>query len=173
MDSFAGGPGTPTFRPCATSLESWGTGLVVCMWDGATRSGSHAAGGMVLITPAKVILLAKGVQFHSIDDPMVVELLLMQEAIGWCLGRGFTEVTFEGDAKVIIENVNQAETRDNRMGAMLEEIVHSLVFHSRSRVRFVGRRNNRVAHLVARKALSLSPTMSCLFGFQEWLNSKM
>ncbi|CAL1392405.1 unnamed protein product [Linum trigynum] len=42
---------------------------VICMWDGATRRGSHSAGGMVIMNPERAILMAKGVQFQSIDDP--------------------------------------------------------------------------------------------------------
>ncbi|CAL1367109.1 unnamed protein product [Linum trigynum] len=86
------------------------------MWDGVTQSGSHSAGGMVLMTPAREILLANGVQFSCIADPMVVELLVLREAVCWCLDRGFTEVSFEGDAKVIIDKINRGKTGDNQMG---------------------------------------------------------
>ncbi|CAL1361507.1 unnamed protein product [Linum trigynum] len=53
----------------------------VCMWDGATKSGSHSTGGMVLFDPARALLLARGVQFAHMDDPAVVELLVLREAI--------------------------------------------------------------------------------------------
>ncbi|CAL1385231.1 unnamed protein product [Linum trigynum] len=136
------------------------------MWDGATRSGSHSAGGLVLMTPARDILMAKGVQFPWFDDPLVVELIALCEAVLWCLALGFTAISFEGDAKVIIDKINQADTRDNRLGAILEELVQYFASNPGFSVRFVGRRGNRVAHSVARKVLSLYPTMSRFFDFR-------
>ncbi|CAL1402301.1 unnamed protein product [Linum trigynum] len=55
--------------------------MLVCMWDGATRSGSHSAGGMVIMSPARNVLMASGIQISLIDDPMVVELLVLRVAI--------------------------------------------------------------------------------------------
>ncbi|CAL1398080.1 unnamed protein product [Linum trigynum] len=108
---------------------------------------------------------------------MVIELLTLREAIGWCLGLGFTEVRFEGDAKVIIDKIISRQASDNRVGAILEEVLHYFLSHPGLAVRFIGRSNNRVAHRVARKTLSLSPTMNCVFlfsglaVFQDVINS--
>ncbi|CAL1362741.1 unnamed protein product [Linum trigynum] len=146
---------------------------LVCMWDGATRRGSHSAGGMVLCGQGRSVLRAKGVQFARIDEPMVVELLVLREAITWCLEWGLSEVRFEGDAKVIIDKINQADSRDNHLGAVLEEICQHFDAHPGFSVRFVGRDNNRVAHSVARKALSLYPSGNRLFDFRAWLLSRM
>ncbi|CAL1399489.1 unnamed protein product [Linum trigynum] len=104
---------------------------------------------------------------------MVVELLTLREAIGWCLGLGFAMVRFEGDAKVVIDKINSRQASDNRVGAILEEVLHHFDSHPGLGVRFVGRNNNRVAHRVARKTLSLSPTMSRVFYFQAWLGTRM
>ncbi|CAL1405225.1 unnamed protein product [Linum trigynum] len=80
--------------------------MVVCMWDGATSIGSHSAGGMVLLNPNREVLMVQGIQFLLIDDPLVVEMLALREAILWCLDHGFTEVRFEPDAKVVIKKIN-------------------------------------------------------------------
>ncbi|CAL1363048.1 unnamed protein product [Linum trigynum] len=146
---------------------------LVCMWDGATRAGSHSAGGMVLLDSNMGVFRVEGVQFQAIDDPLVVEALVLREALLWCVANGFQEVRFEGDAKVIIDKRNQAEIRDSRIGVILEEIWHCLESHPGFSVRFVGRRNNRVAHVVARKALSLYPSTSRSFNFQAWLFSRV
>ncbi|CAL1413747.1 unnamed protein product [Linum trigynum] len=61
---------------------------LVCMWDEATKGGSHSAGGMVLFDPTRTLLLARGVQFSQMDDPVVVELLVLREAIIWCVEQG-------------------------------------------------------------------------------------
>ncbi|CAL1353003.1 unnamed protein product [Linum trigynum] len=146
---------------------------VVCRWDGATRTVSHAAGGMVVLCSGDGVLLAKGIQFLSIEDPVVAEVLALREAVRWCIARGFGEVCFEGDAKVIIDKVRRREAEDSRMGAVLSEVVQLFVAHPGLSIRFVGRRSNRVAHLVARKAISLYPTACSVFDFQACLLSRM
>ncbi|CAL1376591.1 unnamed protein product [Linum trigynum] len=117
--------------------------------------------------------MATGVQIAGIDDPMVVELLVLREAMLWCQGLGLTDVRFEGDAKVIIDKLNRGDHGDNRMGAVLEEIANWLHVLPRFSIRFVGRHSNKVAHLVARKALSLYPAMSRSFDFHTWLSSRV
>ncbi|CAL1361780.1 unnamed protein product [Linum trigynum] len=146
---------TPGRNPVLHSPGLPEVSSLVCMWDGATRAGSHSAGGMVLLGPHREILLAQGVQYRSMDDPRVVETLVLREALCWCVANGFQEVRFEGDAKVIIDKINQAETRDSRVGMILAEIRRCIDNHPGYSLRFVGRSNNRVAHAVARKALSL------------------
>ncbi|CAL1408509.1 unnamed protein product [Linum trigynum] len=124
--------------------------------------------GMVLLTPTREVLLVNGVHFPGVDDPMVVELLTLREAILWCLGHGFSAVRFEGDAQLVIEKIRRGKSADSRMGPILEEVSNLVVAHAGLSVRFVGRRNNRIAHLVARKTLSLYPTTSHFFDFQTW-----
>ncbi|CAL1370686.1 unnamed protein product [Linum trigynum] len=97
---------------------------MVCRWDGATKSGSHSAGGMIILHQAGLVILARGIQFPDLDDPMVVELLVLREAILWCLSMGLLEIRFEGDVKVVVDKIHQSDTRDSRMGVVLEEVVH-------------------------------------------------
>ncbi|CAL1397907.1 unnamed protein product [Linum trigynum] len=139
---------------------------LVCLWDGATRNGSHSAGGMVLLGLGREVLWAQGYQFPGVDAPSVAELLCLRESMRWCIAHGLTTVRFEGDALVLIDKIKKGSTADSQVGAILEEVVHLFDSCDGFGVRFVGRRNNRVAHLVTRKALSLYPTMSRLFDFQ-------
>ncbi|CAL1402070.1 unnamed protein product [Linum trigynum] len=124
MGGVAGGGAPQLRRPVVQQpgLSSPAVGIV-CQWDGATRKGSHSAGGWVLLAPTGDVLLASGVQFPGIDESAVVELFVLREAILWCLGHGFTEVGFEVDAKVIIDKINQADIRDNQLGVVLEEVL--------------------------------------------------
>ncbi|CAL1378948.1 unnamed protein product [Linum trigynum] len=147
--------------------------VVICGWDEATRRGSHSAGGVVLMTPNRDILMATGMQFPVIDDPLVVELLVLREAVLWCLSRGLLSVRFEGDSKVVIDKIQAADTRDSRLGAVLAEVLYYFTCNPGFSVRFIGRGNNRVAHLVARKALSLYPNMNRSYDFQTWLLSRV
>ncbi|CAL1406945.1 unnamed protein product [Linum trigynum] len=128
---------------------------------------------MVVMDQSGMVLMAKGVQFAGIDDPLLAEILSLLEALLWYSGTGFDKMRFEGDAKTIIDKINQADTRDSRAGALLEEVLICLSNHSGFSVRFVGRRSNSVAHLVAKKALHLYPNASRFFDFIAWLTSRM
>ncbi|CAL1397657.1 unnamed protein product [Linum trigynum] len=166
----------PHPRPPASSSSPLGTtnaGSFICQWDGATRRGSHSAGGMVIRSSAGLVVGARGVQFGIIDDPLVVEMLTLRDAIHWCTEEGLTDVRFEGDAQVIVEKLTSSEVRDSRIGALLEEVLHCLSNQQGFSVQFVGRHNNRVAHLVARNTLLLYPSASRFFDFVAWLNSRM
>ncbi|CAL1413888.1 unnamed protein product [Linum trigynum] len=94
---------------------------------------------MVLMTSSQEVILARGIQFPELGDPMVIELLTLREAVGWCLGLGFTEVRFEGDAKVIIDKIISRQASDNRVGAILEEVLHYFLSNPGLAVRFIGR----------------------------------
>ncbi|CAL1373191.1 unnamed protein product [Linum trigynum] len=119
MDPTTGPPIPPSASPSPPFVGPAEPSVLVCMWDGAVRSGSHSAGGIVFLNHAREVLWDMGVQFPLVDDPIVTELLVLREAISWCLGHGFLEMRFEGDAKVVIDNINKADVRDNRMGAIL------------------------------------------------------
>ncbi|CAL1392876.1 unnamed protein product [Linum trigynum] len=128
---------------------------------------------MVRLNEVGRLLCAAGVQFPYLDDPMVVELLTLREAVRWCLASGFLLMRFEGDAKVVIDKICRADVHDSRVGTILEEIMQIFRENPGFTVRFVGRENNRVAHMVARQALSLFPTTCRYFDFQNWLASRM
>ncbi|CAL1403569.1 unnamed protein product [Linum trigynum] len=117
---------------------------------------------MVILGQDGEVLCAKGVFFPEIDDPMIVELLVLREAILWCRNRGFLVVRFEGDANVVVDMLSLAQGSDSRSGNIFLEVLLYLAGFS---VWFVGRRNNRVANLVARKVLSLYPIASHSFDF--------
>ncbi|CAL1397577.1 unnamed protein product [Linum trigynum] len=139
---------------------------VTCQWDGATKAGLHAAGGIVINDLFGNVILARGIQFPYMDDPLVAEMLVLREAVVWCLELGFPAACFQGDAKVIIDKLNRRDARDDRVGVVLEELIWVFTCHSAFSVRFVGQSNNRIAHLVARKALALYPTGCRSFDFQ-------
>ncbi|CAL1400212.1 unnamed protein product [Linum trigynum] len=102
---------------------------------------------------------------------MVVEMLVLREAVVWCMANRFTQVRFESDVKVVIDKINKADARDSQIGALMEEVLQYFAIHGGMSVHFVGRRSNRVAHLVARKAVQLYPIASRFFDFVAWLNS--
>ncbi|CAL1399702.1 unnamed protein product [Linum trigynum] len=146
---------------------------LICRWDDAVQRGSHSAGGMVMLGLDGVVVGAIGVCFPGIDDPLLVELLALRKAILWCRSGGLLLVRFEGDAKVVVDRLNQAQGSDSTLGVIFREVLLYLAESDGFSVWFVGRRSNRVAHLVARNALSLYPIASRSFDFVAWLRHVM
>ncbi|CAL1410198.1 unnamed protein product [Linum trigynum] len=124
---------------------------------------------MVVMGPDGVVVGAKGVCFPEVDDPMLVEVLALKEAILWCRSTACCFVRFEGDGKVVVDRLLLAQGSDSMAGAIFREVLLYMAENGGFSVRCVGRRINRVAHLVARKALLLYPIASRYFDFVAWL----
>ncbi|CAL1399998.1 unnamed protein product [Linum trigynum] len=151
---------------------SQGLGVVAysCFVDGAVAPGSHGAGGLVVRDAMGSVCFVQGFSYAGLVDPFLVELVAFRDAIRWCFLKGLTEVKFYGDAKVVIEKIQRADTRDLRGGRILEEIGGIRWRFQSFEIDFVGRSNNRVAHEVARKTLSLLPASVESFDFERWFS---
>ncbi|CAL1406979.1 unnamed protein product [Linum trigynum] len=147
-------------------------GEFVMFVDGATSPGSHGAGGWALQDPTGMVVAASAALYVGIWEPALVELLAFPDALRWCLAFGFQSMVFAGDAQVVVGKIRDGEVDDVHGGMLLEEIRSMRDLFQEFRVIFVGRESNRVAHLVARKALSLSPSLVG-FNFVSWLFSAM
>ncbi|CAL1389879.1 unnamed protein product [Linum trigynum] len=99
--------------PQALDLIPGSHNSLICRCDGTTKLGSHSARGIVLLNHEGEILLARGLQLAIIDDRLVVKLLVLGESMIWCLEHEFAKTIFEGDVKIVIGKIIQAETRDN------------------------------------------------------------
>ncbi|CAL1372559.1 unnamed protein product [Linum trigynum] len=133
-------------------------GGVVCHFDGAVRSESHGAVGFVIRDDNGGVLMVRGISYEGLVDPMVIELMAFRDALRWCVGAGLAGVRFVGDAKVVIDKIHARITRDAKAGAIFQEVYILLDNHLDFSVQFVGRQNNRVAHMVAKKILDLFST---------------
>ncbi|CAL1374176.1 unnamed protein product [Linum trigynum] len=127
--------------------------------DGAVYSGSHGEGGWVLEDASGTLLGVDASVYPDVQDPFLVELLALRDGIQWALEMGVQDVVFAGDAKVVLDKVKEDLFLDARGGAILSEIKVLRQCFLQSSVRFVGRARNRVTHMVARKALSLFPSL--------------
>ncbi|CAL1357299.1 unnamed protein product [Linum trigynum] len=159
--------------PAAYSPSSAGS-LVRChaMFDAATKSDSAGVAAFVLMDDSGDLRMAKAHQYVGIGDPYVLEALALRDCLNECLSRQLRNVIIGEDAKVIIDKCCNKDTSDARIGALLQEIMLLLVDLGDAKVVFVGRNRNRVAHFVARRALSLSPSYLKGFDFVSWFNSR-
>ncbi|CAL1399104.1 unnamed protein product [Linum trigynum] len=133
---------------------------------------SDAAGGLVLRDAAGLVVATQWVMFRSLVNPMLVELSTLRDTIRWCPHRGLEVVTIVGDVKIVIDKVNAGGVHDAAGEALFEEIHHMLLASLWLKIRFVVRQNIRVAHMVAKKALSLFSAGCNAFDFRAWLWSE-
>ncbi|CAL1375609.1 unnamed protein product [Linum trigynum] len=144
-----------------------------CFVDGAVLDGSHGAGGMVVYDGLGRVCFVQGFRYAGLVDPFLVELVAFRDAVQCRSLKGLVEVQFCGDAKVAIDKIQTRDARDVKGGRILEEIRKLRHFYQRFEVAFVGRSNNRVAHEVVRKTLSLLPASVDTFDFYRWFAFEM
>ncbi|CAL1357242.1 unnamed protein product [Linum trigynum] len=116
-------------HPLQQSLDLGGSFSVICMWDGAVCADSHSTGGLILKDERDFVVFVLGLFFEVMDDPLVVETIALREAIQWCRDIGLAQVQFEGDIEILIDKINAKDARGSRVGAILEEILHTLDIH--------------------------------------------
>ncbi|CAL1373396.1 unnamed protein product [Linum trigynum] len=146
-------------------------GSLSCFVDGVVQHGSHGAGGWVIQDASGVLLASAARRYQGLQDPTLVELLALRDAVRWCSDRCWFSVTFMGDAQIVFQKVKAGEVHDALGGALLQEIQALRSSFQHFDCVFVGRNRNRVAHIVARKALSLRPPLLVGFDVVAWLRS--
>ncbi|CAL1384274.1 unnamed protein product [Linum trigynum] len=93
---------------------------VVCSFDGAVFSRSHASMGLVLKDLTNSVVEARGWWYNGLQNPLLVEAVALQDAIRWCQEKGLSIVQIEGDAKIVIDKVNAGAVCDAVGGSLLE-----------------------------------------------------
>ncbi|XP_019150064.1 PREDICTED: uncharacterized protein LOC109146845 [Ipomoea nil] len=81
------------------------------------------------------------------------EAVRAKEALSWIKGRGWGRVVLETDAQVVTRAV-AADANISPFGAIIQEVRELLHELPMVTFRFVQRRDNGMAHLLAKKALS-------------------
>ncbi|XP_059431317.1 uncharacterized protein LOC132164745 [Corylus avellana] len=85
--------------------------------------------------------------------PAAAEAQALLLAISLCREMGLERVQLEGDAKTVIDAVSSTEIDYSWMGHITEDIKLELNFLVHSRVSFVKREGNKVAHSLAKYAV--------------------
>ncbi|CAI0629245.1 unnamed protein product [Linum tenue] len=142
------------------------------MFDAAVKTGSAGVAAFVLFDDSGGLQVAKAQHYAGIEDPYILESLALRDCLQECVRRQLRNVVVGGDAKVVIDKCRHRDTSDGKIGAILQEILSLLGDLGNSQVLFIGRNFNRVAHSVARRALSLSPSFQRGFDYVAWYNSR-
>ncbi|CAL1357028.1 unnamed protein product [Linum trigynum] len=128
-------------------------GSVLVHFDGATKSLVGCAIGFVGFAEANNSIFAWGRFIPNIDDSFLAELLALRDSLRWCMAHSITNVSFCGDAQVIVRMINAKDSAHAVGGALLQEIQVLRASFLRATFHFALRRYNRAAHIVARQAL--------------------
>ncbi|XP_059429127.1 uncharacterized protein LOC132162934 [Corylus avellana] len=122
-------------------------------WDASFQLSSGRMGfGAVVRDEQGTVKAAISKTMVGRLDPSVAEGRALLVAIGLCKEMGFRDIQFEGDAQVVINAVNSAETDWSRIGLMVTDIKRELETLSQWRMQFVPRGSNGVAHILSKEA---------------------
>jgi ribonuclease HI len=82
------------------------------------------------------------------------EALAILEAMRQCIERGWTNILFESDAKLVVEAVHSTKQGNSELSSIISSIKLLLQQHSNFEVKFTKRQANMAAHTLARAACS-------------------
>lgn len=109
---------------------------------------------MVITDCRGELIVACSSQKDSLFSPKVVEIFAPKRAMLLCAETGVYSVTFEGDAKAIIEKVNARTESWAPYGQLIEEQKFLYTSTNNWTVSYTPREANKAAHLMAKHAIS-------------------
>jgi ribonuclease HI len=82
--------------------------------------------------------------------------MAIKETIGEMLQRGFTNVNFESDSKIVVDAISSSQLGISEFSLLISNIKSLLLSNPNFEVKFVKRQTNMVAHSFARAAYSIA-----------------
>jgi ribonuclease HI len=126
-----------------------------CNVDCALFNNSSITGyGICIRDSARQLVLGLSNFSHYSSSPAEAEALGLLEAIKFSIDSGMNLVIFESDSKIVIDVVNSDSVPQNELGDIVHRCKDLLATHNGYVVRHVRRQANKVAHTIARAALS-------------------
>ncbi|XP_050220467.1 uncharacterized protein LOC126670697 [Mercurialis annua] len=134
-----------------------------------TSANRIGAIGFVVRDFAGNIILAGARRFLSIVAPIAIEALELRTLMEEVLLTGYKDIICEGDCQILINIVNSSSSNNRDAGVVFEDILN-LIFHfSEIRFLYVNRKNNWVAHLMAKKAFVDDCFCGSHYYVMDWL----
>ena len=140
-----------------TALETRGFKI---NFDGATFADDDTAGiGVVIRNDAGLVMASLTQEIPMPASVIEVEALAARRALELALELGFNDIILEGDSEILIKSLMNGGSELAHYGHLAADILFLLSHFSKSRLYFVQRQCNRLAHSLARRA-STPPLMS-------------
>ncbi|MFQ6653610.1 hypothetical protein Gotur_024923, partial [Gossypium turneri] len=126
-------------------------------FDAAYKAQSNKSYSGFIIRNEKGEVMGSGISLHSnVLDAGLAEALACYQGLIFAKEMGFTKLEVEGDARVVIEKINQEEIGRADLDSIIADIKALERFFHQTSVKHVRREANRVAHLFAREGYSRS-----------------
>ncbi|XP_040960303.1 uncharacterized protein [Gossypium hirsutum] len=124
-------------------------------FDAAYKVQSNKSCSGFIIRNEKGEVMGSGITLHSnVLDAGLAEALACYQGLLFTKEMGFTKVEVEGDARVVIEKINQEENGRAHLDSIIADIKAFERFFHQISVKHVRREANRVAHPIAREGYS-------------------
>jgi hypothetical protein len=124
-------------------------------WDAAISKEMDRMGdGVVIRDVAGLVMAARTKVILYITDPAAAEALAVWEAVVLAREVGGSRILLEGDSSVIVSTLGTRESSLRVYGQILDDIKSQFSFFLSVEVKHVRRNANRVAHVLAKYALS-------------------
>jgi ribonuclease HI len=178
MEDFTSGRerGEPALGQSPQSSGGWKApevGWLKANWDAAVDQPggrSWPSGlGVVIQDSNGSMRVARCVTKQVCLHPAVAEAMALLEAFRLCRDLGIRQITFEGDAKGIVDAVFSDEVDRGWMGHMIADLKQDFGGFQNSLISYVKRDNNRAAHLLARGAAKFALNNTWLLTPPAWL----
>jgi ribonuclease HI len=130
-------------------------GEMKCNWDAAINSKKRGMGvGVVIRDDRGRVVAAKASFVSGIVNPIVAESMGAWQAVVMCCNLRFPLVVLEGDSLIVVSALNKEEPCWSSFGHIIEDIRAKLQDIPSVRVQHVPRDANKVAHVLAKAAIS-------------------
>ncbi|XP_041001550.1 uncharacterized protein LOC121247238 [Juglans microcarpa x Juglans regia] len=129
--------------------------MVKANWDAALDVKARKMGAGVIIRNERGEVMATcHDQKQNVFEPALAECYALRKAMDFCRDLNFDKVTFEGDAQVVINTVNDPVEDLSLNGSIIEEMKMMLKGWQGWKVQYSHRDTNTVAHKLAKAALN-------------------
>ncbi|XP_042952129.1 uncharacterized protein LOC122289215 [Carya illinoinensis] len=142
-----------------TGSLQWGkpaSDYVKVNWDASTDFKQHRMGIWIMIRDehgeALVVVCDRR---ENVMDAAVAECVALRKAVELCIALNIQKAIFEGDAKVVVKAVQEAEEDLPLFSPIVEDIRVYFRNNPEWSIQFVSRKKNTVAHTLAKKALTI------------------
>jgi ribonuclease HI len=130
-------------------------GILKCNVDASffNNEGACGWGWCIRGSNGQFILAGSNILYEKLNI-IEGEALAIREAMCEIIQRGFTQVIFESDSKVVVDAIHSRNVGVSEFCSIISSIQSLLLLYPNFEVKFVKRQANSVAHTLARAAYS-------------------
>jgi ribonuclease HI len=152
----------------STHLRAPPPGCFKANWDAGFDSKKGRVGlGVVIRDQQGKVWASKCQTKQGFLDPTTGEAMAALMAAELCVEMGITKVQFEGDAKNVVSTVLSNDPDDSHRGQVIEDIRTTLRAIPWWEARYVRRKENHVAHVLADRAVRDNMNKEWLYNMPE------